>query len=287
MNIWTQFVSLFERGLAILADQFGFLGDHRWAAAIVVFTLASRAILLPLSTKQIRSTQAMQRLKPEMDRLQKKLKGDKEKLVKAQQELWKREGVHPLGCMGPMVLQMPILFAMYRAMFNLAKAGHTMPFLGLGDLSQSARASAAGIVLLAIMTITSIISTKQLSTAQNAQQQKTMMLMPIFFVVIMINFPAGVVLYWATNNAFQFVQQMIMLKKAPSNGDVQDAAKEVQEDARKSSRNGASDKELKPFKASATSSAFQPRGSGNRAGGRGANTNGPGRKNKNAKRKAR
>ncbi len=240
LQIWNEFVALFATGLQTLADAFSFLGSHQWAAAIVVLTLIVRTLVLPLAVKQIRSMQAMQRLQPEMKRLQQKYKKDRQRLNQEMMELYKREGVNPLGGCLPMIAQGPILFAMFYAIRNLTQVpgeiaerlqpiaedtGRSildlaqqrglvpeMPFLGIGDLAHGASSSPAGWLLLALMTVTSFLSMRQMRTGQNPQQQKIMQLMPLFFVFIMLQFPAGLVLYWATQNVYQFAQQTIMLR---------------------------------------------------------------------------
>ncbi|HVE92657.1 MAG TPA: YidC/Oxa1 family membrane protein insertase [Actinomycetota bacterium] len=216
MNPWDSFVKVFADVLQALAGMFESLGGHKWAAAIIVLTLILRTLLLPLGIKQIRTSQAMQRLKPEMDRLQKKYGKDRMRLGQEQQALFQREKVSPAGCVGPMIAQAPFLTAMYFAIRDLARTVKVMPFLGLGNLTQPAGRHAAGWLLLAIMTLTSIVTTKQLSTGGDAQQQKMMIyMMPLFFLVIMVQVPAGLVLYWAVSQLYQLAQQMVMLRRSP------------------------------------------------------------------------
>lgn len=214
MNPWDQFVGLFTDGLEALADSLAFLGDHRWAAAIVLLTIIVKTLLLPLAIKQVRSTQAMQRLQPEIQRLQKKYKNDRARLAQEQQDLWKREGINPLSCMLPMLTQMPIFFAIYYTIRNLSdREDLVMPFLGIGDLTQKATDNllGAGGLLMALMVVSQIVTMKQTSVGQNPQQQRMFMIMPIFFAFVMLQFPVALVLYWATQNLYQLVQQRLML----------------------------------------------------------------------------
>ncbi len=216
MNPWDQFVNIFEVTLRALTQVFASFGGHKWAAAIIALTLIVRTLLLPLVVKQIRTSQKMQRLKPEMDRLQQKFGKDRARMAQEQQELFRRENVSPAGCLGPMIAQAPVMTAMYYAIRNLSDSVKEMPFLGLGSLTDNAGASAAGWLLLAIMTVAQIVTTKQLSTGQDAQQQRMMIyMMPLFFLFIMVRLPAGLVLYWATSQVYQLVQQVIMLRGTP------------------------------------------------------------------------
>ncbi|HYZ91287.1 MAG TPA: YidC/Oxa1 family membrane protein insertase [Actinomycetota bacterium] len=217
MNIWDQFRGYFADGLRALADAFSFLGSHRWAAAVVALTLIVRTLVLPLAIKQIRSMRETQRLQPELQRLRQKYRDDRQKMTQETMELFKREGVNPYASCLPMVAQMPIFFAMfYTIRDELPKVA--MPFLGLGDLKTKASGSAAGIVLLAIMTLAQLISTRQLNPGQTDQQRRMQMFLPLLFIVFMINFPTALVLYWATQSTYQLVQQIIMTRNMPDAG---------------------------------------------------------------------
>lgn len=215
MEYWHSFERAFSDGVKLLADQLTFLGSHRWAATIVLLTLIVRTALLPLAVKQVRSSQAMQRLQPEIKRLQAKFKADKQKLNQETFELYKREGVNPFASCLPLIAQMPVFFAMFYAIRGLSQTVKHMPFLGLGNLASPASKSVAGILLIAIMTATSFLSTRQMTAGQDPMQARMMKLMPLMFVVFMINLPAGLVLYWATSNLYQYLQQTIMLRNAP------------------------------------------------------------------------
>lgn len=217
MNIWEQFRGYFTDGLEGLADAFSFLGTHRWAAAIVALTLIVRTLVLPLAIKQIRSMRETQRLQPELQRLRQKYRDDRQKMTQETMELFKREGVNPYASCLPMVAQMPVFLAMFYTIRELRPPGG-MPFLGLGELTEKASGSAAGIILLAIMTIAQLISTRQLNPGQTDQQRRMQMFLPLLFIVFMINFPAALVLYWATQSTYQLVQQIIMTRNMPDAG---------------------------------------------------------------------
>lgn len=211
MNIWTQFQEIFKDALKLIADRLTFVGDYRWALAIVLLTVVVRTALLPLAIKQIRSMQAMSRLQPEIKRLQAKHKKDKQKLNQEMMELYRREGVNPLGGCLPLVAQMPVLFAMYYAIREV-KADN-MPFLG-AQLANKVNDpwTITGILLLLLMTGAQFLSTRQMTAAQDQQQARIAQLMPLMFVFVMINFPVGLVLYWATQALYQLVQQTVMLR---------------------------------------------------------------------------
>lgn len=288
-DLWNQFVELFASAIEGIADFVAFAGGHRWALAIVLLTIGVRTVLIPVGVKQFKSMRAMQGLQPEIKRLQKKYKNDKERLNKEMMELYQREGVNPLGGCLPMLPQMPVLLGMFYAIRNLtdvpkhvmeagmqwvasvegqgvdvAKAAFAraresgvfgsppevegarstferlrelcpdpssleglsdaaiartcdiipnMPFLGLGDLGDPSISTVAGILLIVIMTGAQFITTRQMQASRDGgSQQKIMQYMPLFFVVIFINFPAGLVLYWTTSTLFQLGQQLLILR---------------------------------------------------------------------------
>ena len=240
LAVWHDFTHFFTWSLQRLAEIFAFLGDHRWAAAIVVLTLIVRTLLLPIAIKQIKSMRDTQRLAPEMARLRQKYRNDRQKMTEEVMELYRREGVNPYASCLPLVAQMPVFIAMFRVIRDLTTISkatatklaplakvqhisvtelarhqgliHRMPFLGLGDLSKSALTTPAGWLLLAIMTGTQWFSTRQLNPGGTDQQQRMQQLMPFFFVLIMVRFPSALVLYWTTQTVYQFVQQNVMLR---------------------------------------------------------------------------
>lgn len=241
-QIWHDFAGFFTTVLQKLAEVFAFLGDHRWAAAIVVMTLIVRTLLLPIAVKQIKSMRDQQRLLPEVTRIRQKYKNDRQKMTEEMMELYRREGVNPYAACLPLIAQSPVFIVMFRVIRDLtsvkksvatkllpqAKALHItveelarrqglipkMSFLGLGDLAKPAYTTPAGWLLLIIMTATQWWSTRQLSPAGAGtdQQQRMQQLMPFFFVFIMFRFPSALVLYWTTTTIYQFVQQNVMLR---------------------------------------------------------------------------
>lgn len=250
MSIWTGFVDFYATILRSLADFFGFLGGLKWAAATVVLTVIVRTLLLPLAIKQIRGMRDMQRMQPEVARLKQKYAGDRQKLTQETMALYQREGVNPYATCLPMIAQMPIIFAFYQALqlrilklpAHLKKAVDAkkmigtaalvqaqalpasqggipeMPFFGLGDLALPASSTAAGWLLLAVMTAAQLLSTRQMNMGQTDQQKRIQMLMPIFLVFIFRGFPAILVLYWTTQNVYQLVQQMVMTRDMREKG---------------------------------------------------------------------
>lgn len=225
-----------------------------FGVAIILLTIAIGIFLFPLTLKQTRSMKAMQEIQPEVKRLQKELKHDRQAQQQAMMALYREKGVNPAaGCL-PMLLQMPIWFALFSVLRNPGKwvtgtlaeavaAGNT-GFLGM-DLSISpSDAWAVGLVdaIPYLLTIALVVATaywqqKQLSarnTAQGQQQpgQAIMKIFPLFFGFISFNLPAGLVVYFAASQAFRIGQQSLILglderdqKKRPVKGRSEDDTK--------------------------------------------------------------
>ena len=220
-QVWESFVDFFRAAIERLADTFEFAGGHRWALAIIAMTIIVRTLVLPLAIKQIRSMRETQRLQPEVARLRQKYKNDRQKQMQEMQALYQREGVNPYASCLPMIAQAPVFMAMYYAMRDLkGDPGIGMPFLGLGDLTARTSSTAAGWVLLVLMTGAQLLSTRQLNPGQTDQQRRMQMLIPLVFVFMFMSFPAALVLYWATQSMYQLVQQLIMTRdmRKPGSG---------------------------------------------------------------------
>ncbi len=137
---WDPLVHFLMDGLRLFADPFvGILPPGIAAGlAIVLFTLAIRLVLLPLSLQQVRSQKAQMAIQPELKVLQKKYKGDREGMARAQMELYKERGINPAaGCL-PLLIQMPILFAMYSAMLQLSTQGLTLDTIQANQVNNEA-----------------------------------------------------------------------------------------------------------------------------------------------------
>jgi YidC/Oxa1 family membrane protein insertase len=227
MNIWQAFVGLIAGALTTFADLIASAGvPYAFGFAIILFTLIIKLITLPLTFQQLRASKAMQELQPELQELQKKYKGDREKLSQAQMEKYKEAGVNPLGGCLPTLIQLPVWFALYRALFDLANQG----VLGEGffwipslaephDLSwlwplppSVGWATAAAYLVLPILTVVSQIVVQKMMTptksdSQQAMMNQMMMFMPLMFGFFAMQVPQGLALYWVTSNIFSLFQQ--------------------------------------------------------------------------------
>ena len=180
------------------------LGVPSYGLAIILLTVLIKILVYPLTKKQLKSMKAMQRIQPQMKKLQEKYKNNPQLMQQKLMELYKKEGANPLsGCL-PMLIQMPILMGMYYTLYNFNYGGAAPSFMWLPSLSETDPLY----VLPILSAATTFFQQKMMSTSDQNQQMKIMMIiMPIFIGWISLQFPAGLVLYWVTMNVVQIVQQ--------------------------------------------------------------------------------
>jgi YidC/Oxa1 family membrane protein insertase len=196
-----------------------------YGVAIIILTLLSKILLWPLGNKSYKSMAQMKKIQPLMAEIKEKYKDDKKKMNEEMMGLYKTYKVNPLGGCLPMVVQIPVFFALYRMLYGAIELRHAPFIWWINDLSAPDRLfrfnfsipfmqPPYGIpVLTIIMGVTMFIQQKMSPPAGDPTQAKMMMLMPIVFTVIFINFSSGLVLYWLVNNVISMVQQYYIQKK--------------------------------------------------------------------------
>ena len=205
-----------------------FLHDHfihNYGVAIIILTIFMKLLLWPLGNKSYKSMAEMKKIQPLMAEIREKYKNDKKKMNEEVMGLYKTYKINPLGGCLPMIVQMPVFFALYRMLYEAIELRHA-PFLGwITDLSAPDRLFHFGFsipfmeppygipVLTIIMGATMFVSQKMQPPMGDPAQAKMMMLMPIIFTVIFINFSSGLVLYWLVNNILSITQQYYVQKK--------------------------------------------------------------------------
>jgi YidC/Oxa1 family membrane protein insertase len=151
----------------------------------------------------------MQQLQPEVKRIQEKYKDDKQALNREIMELYKRRKVNPLGGCLPMLLQMPVFFALYQAFLGAIELRHAPFILWIGDLADKDPTYIAPLLMGATM----FIQQKMTTVTADPTQMKMMSFMPIIFTFIFLNFPSGLVLYWLVTNVLSIGHQFYINKK--------------------------------------------------------------------------
>ncbi len=196
---------------------------NSWGWAIVLLTITVRTLLFPLSIAQIKSSVAMRKLKPEMDAINEKYKDDAAQRGLAIQELWRKNKVaNPvMGCL-PMLLQMPVWFALYTALQTAIELYH-VPF---GPVIPDLSAPGRYYIIPILLGGSSFIQQKLMPAQGDPQQQKMMMyMMPAIFTFMMLVLPAGLGVYMLTNTWLGISQQLLveryMKAKAASSGTIE------------------------------------------------------------------
>ena len=180
-----------------------------WGWAIVILTIFIRIILFPLTLKGMLSMQKLKDLAPKIKELQQKYKGDPQKLNAHMMQLYKKHGANPMGGCLPMLLQIPVFFAMYRVLLNAIELKGAPWILWITDLSEKDPYFVLPILMGATMFIHQKLTP---TTITDPMQKKLFTYLPIIFTFFFLTFPAGLTLYWFVNNILSIIQQLIVNK---------------------------------------------------------------------------
>jgi YidC/Oxa1 family membrane protein insertase len=233
----------------VFSELFGIGHDGvNWALAIIGLVVVIRILLIPLFVRQIKSQRNMQMLQPKVREIQKKYKGDRERLQQETMKLYKDTGTNPFASCLPILLQAPFLFALFRVLDGIAKNNPRGAFESNPDLFESAGAAeifdaplsatfltadnvqtrVIAIVMVVLMTLTTFLTQRQIMRKNMpkealegpfAQQQKILLyVLPLVFAVSGVYFPLGVVLYWLTSNLWTMGQQFYVIRRMPAPG---------------------------------------------------------------------
>ncbi len=203
-----------------LNNVLSFIGN--WGLRIMVLAVTLQVLMMPLTRKSFVAMQKMQKLSPAIKEIQKKYATDPQKQQQAMQKLYKESGANPLGGCLPMLLQMPVFFAMYRVLGNAVELRGAPFVLWVTDLSrpellvhfQSPILGLQGIGLMALITAAFMIIQQKMSSASAMQQQKMMMyIMPVMMGYIFMKFAAGLNLYWMVYNILTMGNQELIKRR--------------------------------------------------------------------------
>jgi YidC/Oxa1 family membrane protein insertase len=179
---------------------------YNYGVTIVLLTIAIKLLFVPLQYKSYKSMRMMRLIQPKIKEVQEKYKGDRDRLNKELMKLYKDQKVNPLGGFLPMILQMPVFVALFNVLYTTIDLRQAPFMLWITDLS----VQDPYYVLPVIMGITMFIQQKITPTTMDPAQAKIMMILPVGMTFLFVNFPAGLVLYWVTNNTLTISQQLIM-----------------------------------------------------------------------------
>jgi YidC/Oxa1 family membrane protein insertase len=175
-----------------------------WGWAIILFTLLVKLVLFPLSYKGMMSMQKLKDLAPKMKEIKEKYKGDPAKMNAQMMEMYKKHGANPMGGCLPLLLQIPVFFALYRVLLNAVELEGAPWILWIENLAQMDPYFVLPILMGASMWFQQRITP---TTMQDPLQEKIFKFFPVIMTVFFIYFPSGLVLYWLVNNLFTIAQQ--------------------------------------------------------------------------------
>ncbi|MCP3889353.1 MAG: membrane protein insertase YidC [Desulfobulbaceae bacterium] len=199
---------------------------HNYGIAIILVTVLFKAAFWPISQKGMKSMKNMQKLQPKMAKIKEKYKSDPTKMNQEVMALYKTYKVNPLGGCLPMVLQIPVFFALYKVLLQSIELRHAPFMLWITDLSAPDRLFIGfdlpylgGLPVLTLLMGASMFFQQKLTpTTADPTQAKIMMFLPVVFTFMFLNFASGLVLYWFVNNLLSILQQVLINRdrKTPS-----------------------------------------------------------------------
>ncbi len=193
--------------LYVLKFFHSFLGNYGFA--IILLTVIIKLLFWPLTHKSYASMKDMQKLQPEMQKIRAKFKNDRERQNRELMELYKTHRVNPLGGCLPMLVQIPVFFALYKVLMDAIELRQAPFLLWISDLSLKDPYYVTPLIMGATM----FIQQKLTPSTMDPTQARIFMLMPVIFTFLFLNFPSGLVLYWLVNNLLTILQQYIIHKK--------------------------------------------------------------------------
>jgi YidC/Oxa1 family membrane protein insertase len=283
-NVLQPLIDFFGAILEFFHNNAGF----GWGASIVALTVVVRAALLPLTLKQFKSMQAMVKFQPEIKRLQERYKGDRERLNQEMMKFYRENKVNPFASCLPLLAQLPVFLALFYLLqddlrvdicpdVNPPGTGDPQPcgsggaaeFLFIPDLTDKATGGVL-VTLIVLYVGSQLLSTVLMSTATDRTQRMIFLALPFVFVIFIINFPAGLLVYWITTNFWTIVQQMIVRKRLgpmrPMTADGQPPPMSIMDRMLHRASSSTADEAEAPDRARERDKVASGSGSGNRSG---------------------
>src|SRR4051794_1564657 len=223
-NVLQPLIDFFEGILKFFHDSAGF----SWGFSIIAMTIVVRAALVPLTVKQFKSMQALARLQPEIKKLQQKYGEDKQRLNQEMMRFYQENKVNPFSSCLPIVAQLPVFFSLFYMLrkdlrhdicpdinppdipnpkpCGATEAAH---FLGIPDITDKATGTVL-LVLIVLYVSSQLLSSLLMPSTVDRSQRMIFLALPFLFIPFVINFPAGLLVYWITTNAWTSVQQYLV-----------------------------------------------------------------------------
>jgi YidC/Oxa1 family membrane protein insertase len=205
---------------AILRFWHDLIGDfpNSWGWSIILLTFTVRIAILPLTFKGVKSMQRLQTLQPEIKRIQERYKDDKQRMNQEVMAFYQSEKVNPLGSCLPLVLQIPFFIALFyllRSDSFQRDIADNPGFYAIDDLSESVSDPVLLGVLIVLYVVTQLAASAVTAFSADPMQRRIMFALPFVFVVFIISFEAGLIVYWITTNVWTIGQQLLVKKLYP------------------------------------------------------------------------
>jgi YidC/Oxa1 family membrane protein insertase len=205
---------------AILEFWHNRLGDFggSWGVAIILMTFTVRIAILPLTFKGVKSMQRLQTLQPAIKQIQERYKGDKQRMNQEVMAFYQREKVNPLGSCFPLLLQIPFfisLFYLLRSQTFRADIADNPGFLAIDHLARKVDDPVLLGVLIVLYVGTQLAASAVTAISADPTQRRIMFALPFVFVIFIVNFQAGLIVYWITTNVWTIGQQLLVRKLYP------------------------------------------------------------------------
>jgi len=192
--------------------------DGSWGVAIILLTFTVRIAILPLTFKGVKSMQRLQTLQPEIKKIQERYKDDRQRMNQEVMAFYQREKVNPLGSCLPLVLQIPFfisLFYLLRSDEFKADIADNPSFLAIDNLAETVTDPVLLGVLIVLYVGTQLAASAVTAISADPMQRRIMFALPFVFVIFIVNFQAGLILYWITTNVWTIGQQLLVKKLYP------------------------------------------------------------------------
>jgi len=194
-----------------------------WGMSIIALTVVTRALLIPLTYKQLKGMRALQALQPQIKEIQAKYKNDKQRMQQEMMRFYQENKVNPFASCIPLLAQLPVFITLFYVLrhelpadigCNAGECGSEASFLFINDLT--AKATGGELIALLVLYVgTQLISGLVMAVTADKSQRTMMFVLPFIFVPFVISFPAGLVLYWITTNIWTIGQQYVIQRIIP------------------------------------------------------------------------
>ena len=192
--------------------------DGSWGVAIILLTFTVRLFILPLTFKGVKSMQRLQQLQPEIKRIQERYKDDRQRMNQEVMAFYQREKVNPLGSCLPLVLQIPFFIALFSLLNSDSfqrDIADNPGFLVIDDLADKVTDPVLLGVLIVLYVGTQLAASLVTAISADPTQRNIMLALPFVFAIFIVNFPAGLIVYWITTNVWTIGQQLAVKKLYP------------------------------------------------------------------------